>query len=569
MSRSAIKRSMSVFMVSSFSCKRANALSTRCAIADDVLSYPSYCPIVKQCAMIGRKLLNRYKLTEHLGDGSTATVYRATDETLGRDVALKVLLPHVKDTTRERFFQEAKSAGALNHPNIMSIHDIGQDGTHSFLVTEYVDGVALSDYVPSSADVVVDLGHQIAMALHYAHERHIIHRDIKPANIKVTPEGKVKIMDLGLALTQDAKRVTAHGMVIGTPAYLSPEQAQGIKLDPRTDIYSLGIVLYEMATGQLPFNSDDIGALLLQQVKQPPTPPRLIIADLPMALESVILRCLEKSPARRYQSSMALANALAAVLPQTPATTSATDATTSATRQSPAVAPRRPSNPTQRRTLRVLLADDHTILRRSLAGLLETHDDFIVVGEAGDGQNALQQAIAIQPDVLVLDINMPIRNGLDILPDIRQQAPNVKVLILTGREEDAYIIRALRAGAHGYMLKSSEEDELIAAIRNVTTGQLVLGKGVAEKMVTGMLSSNAPDGVTLSETEQKILLYIAGGYENDEIAATLKIDSIDLIEMIAVIMDKLNGKDRYDTALKALRNGYILLDDLHDLSRER
>lgn len=519
--------------------------------------------------MIGRKLLNRYKLTEHLGDGSTATVYRATDETLGRDVALKVLLPHVKDTTRERFFQEAKSAGALNHPNIMSIHDIGQDGTHSFLVTEYVDGVALSDYVPSSADVVVDLGHQIAMALHYAHERHIIHRDIKPANIKVTPEGKVKIMDLGLALTQDAKRVTAHGMVIGTPAYLSPEQAQGIKLDPRTDIYSLGIVLYEMATGQLPFNSDDIGALLLQQVKQPPTPPRLIIADLPMALESVILRCLEKSPARRYQSSMALANALAAVLPQTPATTSATDATTSATRQSPAVAPRRPSNPTQRRTLRVLLADDHTILRRSLAGLLETHDDFIVVGEAGDGQNALQQAIAIQPDVLVLDINMPIRNGLDILPDIRQQAPNVKVLILTGREEDAYIIRALRAGAHGYMLKSSEEDELIAAIRNVTTGQLVLGKGVAEKMVTGMLSSNAPDGVTLSETEQKILLYIAGGYENDEIAATLKIDSIDLIEMIAVIMDKLNGKDRYDTALKALRNGYILLDDLHDLSRER
>ncbi|MCL4256610.1 MAG: serine/threonine protein kinase, partial [Anaerolineae bacterium] len=262
--------------------------------------------------MIGHKLRNRYEIREHLGDGSTATVYKAFDERLEREVAIKMLLPHVRESTRKRFFQEATSAAKLNHPNIMAIFDIDQEGDRHFLVVEYVDGLSLSAYVPASAEVIVDLGSQIANALQYAHERQIIHRDIKPANIKVTPAGQVKIMDLGLALPHDAKRVTAHGMVIGTPAYLSPEQAQGMKLDNRTDIYSLGIVLYEMATGQLPFNADDIGALLLQQVKQAPPPLRNITPTIPMALENVILKSLEKNPNRRYQSAAALASALEA-----------------------------------------------------------------------------------------------------------------------------------------------------------------------------------------------------------------------------------------------------------------
>ena len=160
----------------------------------------------------------------------------------------------------------------------------------------------------------MDIGRQIAQALYYAHEHEIIHRDIKPANIKVTSSGQVKIMDLGLALPRDAKRVTTDGMIIGTPAYLSPEQAQGMTLDYRTDIYSLGIVLYEMATGQLPFLSDDIPALLMQHVKQPPPPLRLYSPDIPAALENVILKALEKNPARRFQSGEAFAQALTASL---------------------------------------------------------------------------------------------------------------------------------------------------------------------------------------------------------------------------------------------------------------
>ncbi|GAB4329612.1 MAG: hypothetical protein Kow00117_15540 [Phototrophicales bacterium] len=519
--------------------------------------------------MIGQKLRNRYEIREHLGDGSTATVYKAYDERLEREVAIKMLLPHVRESTRKRFFQEATSAAALNHPNIMAIYDIDQDGDRHFLVTEFVDGVSLSFYVPSAPDVIVELGQQIANALQYAHERQIIHRDIKPANIKVTPEGQIKIMDLGLALPHDAKRVTAHGMVIGTPAYLSPEQAQGGKLDNRTDIYSLGIVLYEMATGQLPFNADDIGALLLQQVKQPPTPPRDLAPELPAALESVILKALEKNPARRYQTCTALAAALKAVVAD-----DGTKIDTSGSRPAWAdtlVVSRQSSGQRapRKRTIRVILADDHTLLRKSLANLLEMHEEFVVIAEAGDGESALQQTLSILPDILLLDLNMPVKTGLEILPQIREEAPDVKVLVLTGREEDAYIIRALRAGAHGYMLKSTDEKELVDGIRKVMEGQLVLGRGVAEKIVGGMLSPNSPGDHKLTELDQKILLHIAAGYDNEQIAKKLNISLVDMIEMLAIIMNKLESKDRYAAALKALREGYILLDDLHDIDRKR
>ncbi|MEO1645539.1 MAG: serine/threonine-protein kinase, partial [Chloroflexota bacterium] len=214
--------------------------------------------------MIGNKLNNRYEVKKLIGEGATSTVYLGIDEVLGRNVALKILHTQVRETTRKRFFQEAMAAAQLNHPNIMAIYDRGQDKDRNYLVIEYVEGKPLSDYIPSDVETVIMLGTQIAEALQYAHEREIIHRDIKPANIMVTPNKMIKIMDLGLALPREGIRVTQAGMVIGTPAYISPEQAKGKDLDYRTDIYSLGIVLYEMATGELPFNADDITALLLQ-----------------------------------------------------------------------------------------------------------------------------------------------------------------------------------------------------------------------------------------------------------------------------------------------------------------
>lgn len=517
--------------------------------------------------MIGRKILNRYEVQEHLGDGSTATVYKALDTRLGRQVALKVLLPHVRETTRKRFFQEALAAAQLNHPNIMAIHDIGDEDDYHFLVVEYVEGVSLSYYVPSPPHTVVNLGKQIAAALQYAHAHYVIHRDIKPANIKVTPTGVVKIMDLGLALPREATRVTADGMVIGTPAYLSPEQAQGHTLDHRTDIYSLGVVLYEMATGHLPFDADEIPALLLQQVKQPPPPPRLIAPDLPVELERVILKTLEKNPVRRFQSAEALAAALDSVMVPEPEAPPLDDKTQ----------PRKPSdeeaarNPTQggrlvtrrsKPTIRVFMADDHNVLRKALASFLESRDDFVVVGEAADGAAALKETLALLPDVLLLDLNMPVKGGLEIIPSVRAEAPNVKILVLTGREEDWYIMRALRAGAHGYILKNADENELVDGIIKVTQGQMVLGQGVAERIVTGLVGGDAD---LLNVNERQVLLYVAAGFENADIAKHLQLSQTVIIETLARAMNKLNAEDRNQAAMTALRQGLISMDELHDL----
>jgi serine/threonine protein kinase/DNA-binding CsgD family transcriptional regulator len=520
-------------------------------------------------SLIGTRFNGRYEIRDYLGEGATSTVYKGFDTLLERAVALKVLLPHVRDTTRKRFFQEAMAAAQLNHPNIMAIYDRGDDNGRSYLVIELVDGEALSEYIPSAPEAVVNLGGQIARALDYAHERDIIHRDIKPANIKVTPEGNVKIMDLGLALPREAKRVTAPGMVIGTPAYISPEQAQGQKLDRKTDIYSLGIVLYEMATGQLPFNADDITALLLQHVQQAPPPMSSIATNIPLGLESVILRALEKSLARRWQTGRALAEALDACLPNAAHLSNIGGDELATSQRRPEWAKTlqtdrlTPHQPPRKPTIRVALADDHTLLRRTLSSFLESTERFIVVAEASDGDSALAQVLATTPDILVLDLNMPGKGGLDILPLIRQQAPTVKVLVLTGRDDDDYIMRALRSGAHGYVLKNTDEQKLIESINKVLDGEIVLGRGIAEKVVGGLLGK--PQQERLSEIELQVLMHVARGYENNQIANVLNLSQMDVIEVIASIMGKMRVRERNAAALKAVRDGMLDLDALQNL----
>lgn len=193
---------------------------------------------------------------------------------------------------------------------------------------------------------------------------------------------------------------------------------------------------------------------------------------------------------------------------------------------------------------------------------LEQNDDFVVVAEAGDGESALQQTLTAQPDLLILDLNMPVKGGLEALPEIRAQAPRTKILILSGRQEESYIVQALRAGAHGYILKSAEEEELFEAIHKVMDGQLYLGRGVAEKVVTGMLSS--PDDTKLSDVETAIMRYVANGYENDAIARRMGITMMAVIESLARAMNKLKAKDRHSAALKAIRQGYLTMDDIHN-----
>lgn len=513
--------------------------------------------------MIGKKLGNRYEVQALIGEGATAAVYRGLDTRLQRTVAIKVMLPSVDGTARQRFQREAFAAARLNHPNIMAIYDVGEDDERPYLVVEYIEGKPLYSFIPSPPGVVAEFGRQICLALDYAHRQNLIHRDIKPANIHITPAGQVKLMDFGLAISGDTKRLTAMGRIIGTPAYLSPEQAQGLPLDGRSDIYSTGIVLYELATGVLPFDADDIGVLLLQQVKKTPKPPRELVAGLPAGLERALLRALAKKPEDRFESAGAMAAALGAVLAGVDRTLSHQPVEADPLPRSDGGAPRPAAAPCDR-AIRVVLADDHRILRMTLAVYLNDTECIEVVGEADDGDQALALVREHHPDVLLLDLNMPGRGGLDVLPELRANWPEVRVLVLTGRDEDAYIVRALRAGAHGYVLKTTNEDDLVRAVQEVAEGHVVLGRGVAERVVHGLVSRAAPEGEALSDLDRALLTGIAAGRTDAQIAGRLRL-SVEIVEQqISTLMQQLGASSRVDASLIALRRGLILLEDLHD-----
>src|SRR5262249_28634970 len=254
-------------------------------------------------------------------------VYKARDTHLDRPVAIKVLpADKVADPDRKRrFVQEAKAASALNHANIITIHDISSSDGVDFIVMEYVEGKALDELIPPKGmrpAQALKYAVQIADALATAHGAGIIHRDLKPSNVMVTDQGRVKILDFGLAkllepadssadaATLTARPMTEEGTVMGTVAYMSPEQAEGRKIDGRSDIFSFGAVLYEVLTGRKPFTGDSRLAMLTKILNEDPTPPGQLVAAIPPESEKIILRCLRKDPARRYQTMADLKVAL-------------------------------------------------------------------------------------------------------------------------------------------------------------------------------------------------------------------------------------------------------------------
>jgi len=266
--------------------------------------------------MIGKILGKRYEILEKIGGGGMALVYKAKCRLLNRFVAVKILRPEFISDEEfiNKFEKESQAAASLSHPNIVNIYDVGTDNEVHYIVMEYVDGKTLKKYIKEKGflqnDEVIKISKQIALALQHAHNNHIVHRDIKPHNILITEDGRVKVTDFGIARAITSSTITNTGNVIGSVHYFSPEQARGGFVDEKSDIYSLGVTMFEMTTGRVPFSGNTPVTVALKHLKEEVVPPSMINPDVSKGLENIILKSMHKDKNRRYDNATQLYNDL-------------------------------------------------------------------------------------------------------------------------------------------------------------------------------------------------------------------------------------------------------------------
>ncbi|MGB3100032.1 MAG: protein kinase, partial [Solirubrobacterales bacterium] len=310
-------------------------------------------------------IADRYELGDRLGSGGMSTVYKATDKVLERTVAVKVLAEHLSDDEKfvARFRREALAVAKLVHPNIVQVYDTGVDGGRHFIVMEYVTGRSgaqlLQRYGQLEPRIAVDIAAEACAGLEYAHKQGIVHRDVKPGNLMViggpaSAAGEkeamtVKIADFGIARAAEQTRLTQVGSVVGTAAYLSPEQSRGEEATGISDVYSLGVVTYQLLTGRLPYEGNSLAELAIRRENERPLPPSSYEPDVPPELSAAVLRALESAPEDRYADALDLAAALRAgldgIAPASEAPTRALGSSTAATRVVPREEPRTPTAP--------------------------------------------------------------------------------------------------------------------------------------------------------------------------------------------------------------------------------
>ncbi len=259
---------------------------------------------------VGMQIAERYEVIEKIGTGGMSDVYRAKDHKLNRFVAVKVLKQEFSENADfvSKFRIEAQAAAGLMHPNIVNVYDVGEENDFHYIVMELVEGITLKKYIEKKARLsvkeAISIAIQVSMGIEAAHNNHIIHRDIKPQNIIISKEGKVKVTDFGIAKAATSNTITSN--VMGSVHYTSPEQVRGGFSDEKSDIYSLGITLFEMLTGRVPFNGDTTVAVAIKHIQDAMPSPREFVAEIPVSVENIVLKCTQKSPDRRYQSAPAL-----------------------------------------------------------------------------------------------------------------------------------------------------------------------------------------------------------------------------------------------------------------------
>ncbi len=259
--------------------------------------------------LVGQTLGGRYKIEKQIGIGGMAVVYRAYDPVIQRHVAIKMLKDDVAgdEAALKRFINESKAVAMLSHPNIVSIYDVSVSGDYKYIVMEYIEGITLKSYMLKKCalptEEIIRYCRQILSALDHAHEKGIIHRDIKPQNIMLLKNGTIKVTDFGIAKLPNAETVTMTDKAIGTVYYISPEQASGLAIDTRSDLYSTGVMMYEMASGKLPFIAETPVSVALMQVNSMPISPTEINPEIPKGLEQIILTAMEKNPTSRFQTA--------------------------------------------------------------------------------------------------------------------------------------------------------------------------------------------------------------------------------------------------------------------------
>ena len=535
--------------------------------------------------------VGRYVTREVLGRGSYGLVLRCLDEQLDRDVAVKIPR-RAQGQSKEvvdAFVHEAKQMARLRHPGIVTVHDVGVIDETCFIVSDFLEGEDLSRWLDSHQPSwlqAAEIAIKVVEALSYAHARATIHRDIKPSNIIVTAEAQPVLVDFGLALSPST-RATGKGMLMGSPIYMSPEQArgEGHRIDGRTDIYSLGVVLYEMLTGQRPFRADNVPEVIRMVIEDEPQPARQLVPDLPQELEAVCMKAMAKRIADRYTTAGDLAAALRLLIAEQAARTwSPKPAPPGRVGDVPEPPPdpkagsgsqpvgreRTDSGPERRQitapasiSARILIVDDHAMFREGVRGILERRG-FSVVGEAADGLEAIELIAELSPDVVVMDLNMPELDGIAATKRIMTTAPDTRIIALSMHGGRRSVEDMLEAGAAGYILKDSVPEQMVDGVRAVLRGETYLTPKISKHVVDGFLRDTEDEPGPLSELttrQREILQLIAEGQSTKEIAGILDVSSKTVETHRMRLMDRLDIHDVPGLVRFAIRAGLVSSDE--------